>query len=343
MDEITGRVKDLLATASEADRLEILLSLRDLAYSIESPDDTMGRILFSHLQLSVVRVAVNLGIFNLLAANHEPSSCKDLARATGAELSLLGPQFQELPKFLADTRYNNITDPNKTVFQSAYKTDLSNFTWLARNPKAFEHLNKHMVARRRGMPTWLSCYPIKQQAQGWDVERALLVDIGGGVGHQCAEFKAKYPDLHGRIILQDLQYSIENALPTPGVEKTVHDFFQPQPVQGAKFYYMRGVLHDFPDEQCRAILQHIVAAMGEQSLILIDDMVLPDTGTHWQATQVDITMMCAFAAMERTQTEWKALLESVGLEIVNRYVYTSGSNESVTVAVPKQSNVSVPL
>ncbi|KAG6354382.1 hypothetical protein INS49_004399 [Diaporthe citri] len=33
------------------------------------------------------------------------------------------------------------------------------------------------------------------------------------------------------------------------VELQVHDFFTPQPVKGARAYFTRSVLHDWPDEQ----------------------------------------------------------------------------------------------
>lgn len=100
---------------------------------------------------------------------------------------------------------------------------------------------------------------------------------------------------------------------------------------------MRGVLHDFPDDKCRFILQNTIGAMDKDSLILIDDMVLPDTNAHWQATQVDLTMMSALASMERTQIQWQALLKSVGLKIIKTYVYTPGLYESVIVTVPNEA------
>ena len=47
MESALQAVRDLAKTADEATRKKIILALRDLAYSIESSDDTMGRILFS--------------------------------------------------------------------------------------------------------------------------------------------------------------------------------------------------------------------------------------------------------------------------------------------------------
>ena len=98
---------------------------------------------------------------------------------------------------------------------------------------------------------------------------------------------------------------------------------------------MRGVLHDFPDDTCRLILQNIIPAMSKESAILIDDMVLPDVNVHWQATQIDLTMMCALAGMERTREQWLALLDSVGLRIAQIYVHIPSDHESVIVAVSK--------
>ena len=46
MQAVIDTVKDLSSTADEATRKKIIITLRDLAYSIESHDDTIGRIMF---------------------------------------------------------------------------------------------------------------------------------------------------------------------------------------------------------------------------------------------------------------------------------------------------------
>lgn len=95
---------------------------------------------------------------------------------------------------------------------------------------------------------------------------------------------------------------------------------------------MRNILHDYPDEKCRVILRNIMTAMGKDSRIIIDEIVLPDSNVSWQAAQVDLTMFCRHGAMERTQAQWKTLLGSVGLEIEMTYVYGPAVHESVLVA-----------
>jgi demethylsterigmatocystin 6-O-methyltransferase len=104
---------------------------------------------------------------------------------------------------------------------------------------------------------------------------------------------------------------------------------------GARFYYLRAVLHDWPDAKCQEILRNIIPAMGEDSRILLDEMVLPEAKVHWEAVQIDITMMVSTAACERTRNEWEKLLESVGLVVEGVWTYTPSVYESVMLVKKK--------
>jgi hypothetical protein len=81
------------------------------------------------------------------------------------------------------------------------------------------------------------CVDVKGMFAGGanDAERGvLLVDIGGGTGRDIIEFQQRYPDLKGRLVLQDLQSVIDEVVSLPsGVETMAHDFFTPQPIQGS--------------------------------------------------------------------------------------------------------------
>jgi demethylsterigmatocystin 6-O-methyltransferase len=85
---------------------------------------------------------------------------------------------------------------------------------------------------------------------------------------------------------------------------------------------MRAVLHDFPDYKCCEILNNITPAMGNDSVIIIDDIRLPHKNVHWHVTEIDLFMMTALASIERTQSQWSALLDSVGLKINKVFTYT---------------------
>ena len=260
--------------------------------------------------------------------------------------------YQALPDFLLKNKYRDIADNTNTAHHVGHETHLSPFNWFMEHPQAAAYFNEYMMHRRKYQPICWDAYPVEQEAQGWDPEATVLVDIGGNIGHQCAEFKQRFPKVQGHVVLEDLAGPIGMALPTPGVETKIHDVFTPQPVKGtiyidhpclhfadsvpgAKFYYLRAILHDWPDHKCRDILNYIIPAMGPESVILIDEMVFPNKGVHWQSAQIDLTMMAALASVERTQAQWSDLLDSVGLKIAKVYTYTPSVCESIMTVVRK--------
>ncbi len=78
---------------------------------------------------------------------------------------------------------------------------------------------------------WLDVALFTQETTSFEPERAHFVDVGESFGHQCARLKAKYPDLPGRIVLQEMPEKIKQARPIEGLEFMAHDFFTPQPVK----------------------------------------------------------------------------------------------------------------
>ena len=140
--------------------------------------------------------------------------------------------FQELPDFLAKIKHQDITDNTNTVHQVAHKSPLPAFLWFMGNPKAAGNFNEYMLHRRKDQAICWDVFPAEKETRGWSPDATVLVDIGGNIGHQCAEFKSKFPKVPGRVVLQDLPGPIEMALSTPGVENMAHDMFKPQPIKG---------------------------------------------------------------------------------------------------------------
>lgn len=119
----------------------------------------------------------------------------------------------------------------------------------------------------------------------------------------------------------------------------VQDFFQPQQIQGATAYYMRNIIHDYPEEKALRILRNTKDALGPNSVILIDDMFLENKGVHWQAAQIDITMMTCLSSLERTREQWTDLIAKAGLKISKVYTYTESLRDSVIECVPVERSV----
>ena len=107
-------------------------------------------------------------------------------------------------------------------------------------------------------------------------------------------------------------------------------------VPGARFYYLRNILHDWPTDKAIAILQNLIPALSPQSAILIDDMLLPNKGVHRYATQQDISMMAALGAQERTREQWEGLVDAAGLQIKEIHPYSTVTYDAVLVLSPKQ-------
>lgn len=193
-----------------------------------------------------------------------------------------------------------------------------------------------MTIQREG--EWLDVFPLEQYL-GADVkaETPVFVDVGGSFGQQCARLRAKYSDLPGKVICQDLAATVEHAPQIPGVEFMEQDFFQANAVKGAKFYYLRTVLHDWPEDKCVQILGRLRDACGEGSRILIDEMVLPNVGVHWQAAMIDLQMGMCMAALERTKDQWEAVAEKSGLRIESLKTYLPKLGSSIIVMAPKEA------
>ncbi|KAI1463631.1 S-adenosyl-L-methionine-dependent methyltransferase [Daldinia caldariorum] len=318
-----------------------------------------------NLQTATIQVGVNLGLFKHLAEASEPLAVDRIAEKTKAEPQLIcvvdesgrgeytanqvtrnlteksveagishffgltAPQYQCLPDLLKQTGYKTPVDDAKTAFHLAFRTTLDPFSWFAQNSAYLADFHTYHALRRQPDVTWLSVYPVETEAAGWPVGEPLYVNVGGGVGHQCAQFKEKYPRLDGRVILQDLPHTVAEAPPTPGVENMAYNMFRPQPVIGAKFYHLRAVFHNQAPYKVRMLLEILKAAMTPESVLLVDEMVLPEEKVNYMAASIDMTMLAAFASMERTEAQWKAVFEDVGLRMVRTYTYSPLSYESV--------------
>lgn len=83
------------------------------------------------------------------------------------------------------------------------------------------------------------------------------------------------------------------------------------------------------------MLQSIKAGMTDESVILIDEMALPERDAPWRATQLDISMITCLAARERSELDWRNLFDQAGLKLRDIWQYTEQLRDCVMVAVPK--------
>ncbi|KUL83650.1 hypothetical protein ZTR_11051 [Talaromyces verruculosus] len=242
----------------------------------------------------------------------------------------------KLPAYFQSVGYRNPDDATAGPFQFAYGTSQHWFSWASDHPAVCQQFNNHMSAYHQGRPSWMDpdFYPVEEAlltGAKSDSNAVLLVDVGGGLGHDLAEFHRKHPSAPGKLIVQDKGDVIQQISGNLGkVEAMAHDFFTEQPIKGARAYYLHSVLHDWPDHQCHLILKRIATAMTPgYSKLLINENVVPDVGADWQITGLDLMLMTLVSARERRENEWRQLLELAGFRIISIWSHVNGAESLI--------------
>ncbi|KAL2827220.1 S-adenosyl-L-methionine-dependent methyltransferase [Aspergillus cavernicola] len=232
------------------------------------------------------------------------------------------PIMQKTPEYLEATNYQNPEDPLRAPLQYTHNVEQDGFAWLCEHPDALTRFNNFMEGQRANRVHWGDWFPIQERIlAGADSnpERALLVDIGGGRGHDLMLFQKRFPDAPGKLVLEDLPSVIDEAAPelnACGIEGVKYDFFNaPNPVKGARVYYFKFVFHDWSDEKARVLLNYVIAAMeAGYSKLVIEEYILPDKNAQFLHGTTDMAVMMFCSGLERTRQQWTSLLESVGLQ-----------------------------
>lgn len=93
-----------------------------------------------------------------------------------------------------------------------------------------------MTRKRVGRIRWYNIYSLDERlVKGLDYksDAVLLVDVGGGKGHDAQALRAEFPSLRGRLIVQDQPHVIDpEGCEKMGIEAMPYSFFEKQPVIG---------------------------------------------------------------------------------------------------------------
>ena len=250
----------------------------------------------------------------------------------------VGVTMMNLNNYYKEHGYTTPADVKNTptVYARGFK-DIGYFEWLTQNPELYTIFNKAMAfVSLTGVEGIATAYPWEKLRPG--PHGVTVVDVGGGKGHAVKEVIRHHPEISGHVVLQDLENVLaDGALVTPDeVQSVPYDFSeQEQPVKGAAAYMFRHCLCDWPDAHCVKILRnHVPAMKGYNSRLLLSDLVLPDEGADASKTLRDINMMQC-SGKERSEKQWRALLNEAGFKIENIYC-KDDPNNSLVEAVLKE-------
>jgi hypothetical protein len=183
-----------------------------------------------------------------------------------------------------------------------------------------------------GAMTSLSAPVIEAVARAYDFGRfGSVVDVGGGRGHQLAAILVRYPGLRG--VLFDQPEAVANVTPGERTSVVGGDFFAAVP-EGCDAYLLKAVLHDWPDEQCVAILRSCRRAMAPDGVVLLVEQVLDLAPDPVRTAFSDLNMLVAPGGRERELAEYGSLLTAAGFSL-GRAVPT-GTDVFVIEALPAQ-------
>jgi hypothetical protein len=140
-----------------------------------------------------------------------------------------------------------------------------------------------------------------------------IVDVGGGNGALLHELLGGRPEVHG--IVFDLSETERDESSFGGnIEFVAGSFFDRIPQGDA--YVLSAILHDWGDERATAILRTIRAAARPGARLFVAETVIQPgnepNGSKW----LDLLMLVLAGGRERTEDEWRALLEGAGFEPV---------------------------
>ncbi|XP_015866530.3 desmethylxanthohumol 6'-O-methyltransferase-like [Ziziphus jujuba] len=160
-----------------------------------------------------------------------------------------------------------------------------------------------------------------------------LVDVGGRTGENLHEIVKSHPHIKG--INFDLPHVIAKAPLFKGVTNVGGNMFESIPNADAVF--MKGIIHDWTDEMCVEILKNCRKAIPENTgkLIIVDNVLELESDYVFKESHVllDLIMMVITSGKERTEAEWKKLLEEGGFP---RYkIFKIPATECIIEAYPK--------
>ena len=255
----------------------------------------------------VMRALTNHGVFTLkdgkfahnaasrVLRSDDPASMRGLARMMG--LDFHWDAFRELGYSL------------KTGASAADKAVPGGlFGHLRAHPEDGQIFNDAMVGKSFGQ--------IGPLLSSYDFSRFKTIgDIGGGVGHLLAAILKTAPSAQG--VLFDLPEVIAQAksTPNPRINYVAGDFFKDQ-IPACDVYVMMTVIHDWSDKDSIAILKNIRANAPAGARVVLAEAIIDEGARGSFPIDLDIEMLVFASGRERTESQWRSLLEQAGFKMV---------------------------
>ena len=300
-----------------AAKLDIAGLLKDGAKSISELAEATG----SHPDAlyRMLRILANSGIFveaeNRVFAQNDVSYFLrgDVPSSLRKYVAMI---FQ--PEWIWKTVYNlpYSIQTNKSAFRHAHN-GMSLWEYFNAHPEDGQHFSQVM--------TELSSVYSDVTLSEYDFAALqTVVDVGGAHGSLLSAVLHANSHLQGVLfdlpeVIKDAKNHIDSKL-AERWRLEAGDFLQAVPT-GADAYLMRYILHDWDDESCIKILKNCRVASKNAKVLLVERVLQPEYNSQLTLS-LDLWMLMLFDnAKERTEEEYRGLLEAAGYKL-NRVMPT---------------------
>ena len=146
-----------------------------------------------------------------------------------------------------------------------------------------------------------------------------IVDVGGGQGWLISAILKANPDMQGVLfdrptVIEGARRLVESEGVSDRCELVGGSFFESVPA-GGDAYILRSVLHNWNDSNATVILQNCRQAITDGGRLIIVDNVLSTGNDPSSGKITDIQMMVILGALERTESEFRGLLDAAGFRL----------------------------
>lgn len=228
----------------------------------------------------------------------DPRRSHDFAHLFG------GPFYEAVAGLEAGSR--------EASFPGAFGTDF--WSWLSEHPDERASFDRAMSGRAMsGQDEFLDALAGLDWRGG-----ETVVDVGGGNGSLLTGLLRRRTGLRGIVFdLPDAEAAARRQLAEAGVGDrctfVAGSFFESVPA--GDVYVLSKILHDWDDERAAAILSIVRAGAPDDARLVVRDAVLAPGNEPHGAKWLDLLMLAMLSGRERSEPEWRALLEGAGFEL----------------------------
>ncbi|RIB20290.1 O-methyltransferase-domain-containing protein [Gigaspora rosea] len=320
------------------------MNIRKIAKITGTDEDKLNRLLRFAASKGFFRILddgvyANNSISLTLSKDHPDSLRNNILLFKELEISSIVKTLSYELKLQTDNEKEQMTSFAKS------HNGLEFYEWLSlpENKERQEIFNKAMIEQDSSSEKGLN------QDYDWSQYcNAKFVDFAGGIGSYLSKLMTRYPTMKGVLYeipsvieMSEKLWSINHKQLLNRVQFVRGDFFI-NPPPPADVYFLRSILHNWPDEKAIKILKTVRSAISLTNVsskttsyfkpkLLIAERVIDDD-TPAIIYQVDIMMMFMANGKERTKPEIENLLDKSGWKFTK--ITSCRGGFSIIEAVP---------